>query len=709
MLESINLNDRSYTDLLADAISEIPLYGSEWTNFNPSDPGVTILQNLTAFNYLQQTAINTVTDAIKFKLLALLGFLPQKARPAEVLAAFMGSRDRKLCKYRKFLSQDTVFELAEDTFCRRFGLEAVYCEYENAYTDVTSLLDRSLGVGAAAVFGAPVRVGAALCCILNGTPDLSKELVLYASVLENETRNPFEEEADRPFAEIAWQVYTENGWETVEVVDKTHGFLVSGEIVLQASHLEPAVFDKAPVAGCALRCLLLSHEYDMTPRVRSLTANLTRLVQRDTMAAMHVMRGGASATVTADPAYPHISVYGRENASAPYCAYRNAAERPERGTDAERFFRADRLSDGGLCFRFGEADFGVPPGEGESDLIVICRTEAMERACALGAVFGYTDQELDIDLTGDILVDDFVLMLETTALGGKKTYAFVRPGEPSPDGFVYELLSDKNKNRICVRCPEVGRDCRAYVASCAVTLGAEGNVREENTIEALVSEGEEHADARFVNPAPGRGGQTTETLSNLRSSFSACIKTPWTAVTASDYESIVLSAPGLCVHKVKALPIPSENLVRIVVKPHSEERFPSLSSGYIRRITNLLASRSMLASGFKLLQPVYLPIDVKGSVYVKSRFAGARADIERTLAEVLDFVSSDAEFGAPVLFDKVFGAIAELPCVLTIIDLTLTPGNRGHSVSNGLDIIPEGRCLCYPGRIDIEVNARAER
>jgi hypothetical protein len=707
MLESINLNDQSYTELLADAIAEIPLYGSEWTNFNPSDPGVTILQNLTAFNYLQQTAINTVTDAIKLKLLALLGFSPKKTRPAELLAAFAGGRETRLCKYRKFLSNDTVFELAEDTLCRPWSLEAVYCERGNDRTDVTGLLlDRSLNVGAVAVFGSPVRAGAALCLVLNGVPDLSKELILYAAVQGDDNRNPFEEEEDRPFAELVWQVYTENGWETAEARDKTHGFLVSGEIVLQASNLTPAVFDEAPVAGCALRCLLLSHEYDMTPRVRSLTANLTRLVQRDTLAAMHVMRGGAERAAEVDPVYAYVGVYGRENAAAPYRAYRNAAEAPERG-EGERLFVAERQPNGSMLFRFGEAGFGPPPGEGEGDLIVICRTERMERARALGAVFGYVDQELDIDLAGDIVADDFVLMLETTARDGEKAYTFVRPGEVSPDGFVYDLLS--NKNRICVRRPEIGRNCRAYVASCALTLGAEGNVREENTLEAFALEGAERSDARFVNPAPGRGGQTAESLSGLRGRFSAGIKTPWTAVTAADCEAIVLSAPGLCIHKVKALPIPAENLVQIVVKPRGEERFPGLSASYIRRITRLLASRSMLTSGFRLLQPAYLPIDVKGSVYVKSRFAGARADIERALTEALDFVSSDAEFGAPVLFDKVFEAVAALPCVITIIDLSLTPGSRGHSVSNGLDIIPEGRCLCYPGRIDIEVNARSDR
>jgi hypothetical protein len=700
MLESINLNDKTYTEMLEDAISEIPLYGSEWSNFNLSDPGITILQNLTAFNYLQQIAVNTVTDAIKFKLLALLGFTPRKAEAAEVLAEFVGRNETMLRKYRKFLSQDTVFEIGEDELCRPWGLEAVYCEDETGYADVTGLLDRSLNIGAVAVFGAPVRTGAALCCVLNGKPDPSKELLLYAAVQGDGERNPFEANEERPFAEIVWQLYTANGWETAEVVDNTHGFLVSGEIILKPSASEAAVFRGAPIPGYALRCMLVSHEYDMTPRLRSLTANLTRLVQRDTMAAMRVLRGGPSCSVAMDRAYPYVSVYGRENAESPYRAYTNAKENAR---DAEYTYTMDRLRDDMFDFHFG----GVPPGAGEGDLIMVCCTEDTEHLRLLGPVFGYVDQEMDVELSGDIIADDFVLMLETTDSDGRKSYEPVRPGEPGRGGFLYELLTGKNK--VCVRNPEIGRDCKAYIASCAVTLGAEGNVREENLFEAFAPDGEDRSDAFFVNPAPGRGGVAPESLSNLRGRFSACMKTPQTAVTAADCETIVLSAPGLCIHKVKALPNPSENLVQVVVKPRSEERFPGLSPGYIKRITDLLESRRMLTSKFVLVQPRYLPIDVRASVYVRSRSANARSDIERTLEDALDFVSSDADFGTPVLFDKVFGAIADLPCVLTIADLSLTPGSRGLSVQNGLDIIPEKRCLCYPGKISIDINAHAER
>ena len=44
MLNSLNLSDKTYDELLAEAVAQIPLYSAEWTNFNVSDPGITLLQ-----------------------------------------------------------------------------------------------------------------------------------------------------------------------------------------------------------------------------------------------------------------------------------------------------------------------------------------------------------------------------------------------------------------------------------------------------------------------------------------------------------------------------------------------------------------------------------------------------------------------------------------------------------------------------------------
>jgi hypothetical protein len=58
-----NLDDRTYDDLVQESMGLIPMFTSEWTNFNPSDPGITLIE---LFAYLSEILIyrlNRVTPA----------------------------------------------------------------------------------------------------------------------------------------------------------------------------------------------------------------------------------------------------------------------------------------------------------------------------------------------------------------------------------------------------------------------------------------------------------------------------------------------------------------------------------------------------------------------------------------------------------------------------------------------------------------------
>jgi hypothetical protein len=39
-----SLDDRTYQDLRDEALARIPVHTPEWTNFNESDPGVTLIE-----------------------------------------------------------------------------------------------------------------------------------------------------------------------------------------------------------------------------------------------------------------------------------------------------------------------------------------------------------------------------------------------------------------------------------------------------------------------------------------------------------------------------------------------------------------------------------------------------------------------------------------------------------------------------------------
>src|SRR5262245_16857218 len=68
-----NLDDRNYTDLIAEALSMLPRYAPEWTNHNASDPGITLIELLAYFTEMLIYRLNRVTRENKIQFLRLLG------------------------------------------------------------------------------------------------------------------------------------------------------------------------------------------------------------------------------------------------------------------------------------------------------------------------------------------------------------------------------------------------------------------------------------------------------------------------------------------------------------------------------------------------------------------------------------------------------------------------------------------------------------
>jgi hypothetical protein len=67
-----NLDDRSYADLVEEARSLIPSFAPEWTNHNPSDPGITLVEMFAHLTEMLVYRLNRVTDENVLAFVALL-------------------------------------------------------------------------------------------------------------------------------------------------------------------------------------------------------------------------------------------------------------------------------------------------------------------------------------------------------------------------------------------------------------------------------------------------------------------------------------------------------------------------------------------------------------------------------------------------------------------------------------------------------------
>lgn len=77
-----NLDDRTYDDLLAEALRYLPTFAPDWTNHNPSDPGITVIELLSYVTELLVYRSNVVGDDHLAAFLRLLtGSHPEPGLP----------------------------------------------------------------------------------------------------------------------------------------------------------------------------------------------------------------------------------------------------------------------------------------------------------------------------------------------------------------------------------------------------------------------------------------------------------------------------------------------------------------------------------------------------------------------------------------------------------------------------------------------------
>jgi len=87
-----SLDDRRYQQLVEESLARIPTHTPEWTNFNASDPGVTLIQ---VFAFLTESLLyraNQIPERNRIKFLQLLGVPLQAATPARGIVTITNER-----------------------------------------------------------------------------------------------------------------------------------------------------------------------------------------------------------------------------------------------------------------------------------------------------------------------------------------------------------------------------------------------------------------------------------------------------------------------------------------------------------------------------------------------------------------------------------------------------------------------------------------
>jgi len=81
MIPTPKLDDRTYADIVAEALRLIPRYCPDWTNHNPSDPGITLLELTAWMTELILYRLNRVPEKSYLAFLDLIGVRLRSPKP----------------------------------------------------------------------------------------------------------------------------------------------------------------------------------------------------------------------------------------------------------------------------------------------------------------------------------------------------------------------------------------------------------------------------------------------------------------------------------------------------------------------------------------------------------------------------------------------------------------------------------------------------
>lgn len=220
MIPVPNLDDRNWEELVREAISLIPKYCPEWTNHNPSDPGITLIE---LFAWLMEMSIyrlNRVADKNFLAFLDLMGIDLQPPQPARALLTFSlvpGAKNFQVVPEGSSVATDykgdeppVIFETTRDLIVLPTQLVKSYTQFHDVFEDVTQATQGRAGQSFEVFMGCQ-RIERHIYISDPNLETLSEEALLILGFT-----TPESPDTDFPML-LEWEYWNGHRWRELEV------------------------------------------------------------------------------------------------------------------------------------------------------------------------------------------------------------------------------------------------------------------------------------------------------------------------------------------------------------------------------------------------------------------------------------------------------------------------------------------------------------
>lgn len=697
MFYNLDLDDKSYQEIEADAVFQIPGHCPDWTNYNQSDPGIMLLGLLAWLKEIQQYHISRLGGWKRQKFLKLLGISVQHALPAQGSVsvewpAGMTAGKLPLSKGSRFYAGDMAFETIKREHIHPIKLIGAYIicgETLDWYANNGNDLEKRMRLYP---FGERPAVKNQCCFVIDRAFVCGEQTVVSFGIRTKYevARNPIGEDFI-PLAKLRWEYQSAEGWEDLPVdFDTTYAFLQSGRI---GFHLPKEMAQDENYGAYQIRVTLTENDYDVAPLVQDMYFNEIEVRQQYTYCDYEdyeVSLAGEKLSVKS-------GMYLAKNGQAELYIEKNGG-----------FYQVINVekkeeADGDVIFSFDKPK--QLSGESVWCRLVVYENDFFEKR-ELGVGSGFANQEYRLHIP-DIVYDEFEIMVCDRQDNVFYPYRRVEDFDDCrPMDAVY-ALEDAGDRLLFGNCENgMAPDGAIRLLRLRTSSGKSGNIKA-----GKIRESQEMSGLLVKQNGSTYGGRDNETVELCYERLCRELKKVHRGVIHSDYEELVKQTPGLLILDSKAVSqsvegagrqSAPENGISIVVRPLSYRgRDARLSDKYRQNIEQMIQKRKMIGTTVRILNPEYVGISIFAEIVIRPHFTDAEERIEDAVRAYLD--EKSWEIGKPVSASAIYGIIDILPCVWQAKSLMVEAAGRGYRrLANGdVQLPPNG--LPYLKELDFRI------
>ncbi len=639
-LPEINLDDRRFAELVDEAKRRIPRYTPEWTDWNPSDPGIVLVELFAWLTELALYRINQVPEKNYGKFLELIGIQRKPPTPARAALTFkLTSKDlpqavripqgTRVALSESADGEPVIFETDDNLLAAATELKALQ-SFDGARFKLLGEEQRVAGKFFYALGERPQRGSAFYLGWSRAFPAGRHRLLVYVFVddLIAEGQGIAATAPDLPPpVQAVWEFWAGEGagWRTLEVIaDETASLTRSGYLQFEAP---------APGAHVAVRYGLLQSEsdeplfwlryrieqelgagYEIPPRVEEVLANTIPASQvqtiQDELLGASTGLPDQSFQLAKTPVLPGTLVLEVDEGQGP----RRWQEVPDfAGSSPEdQHFTLDWMT-GRITFGNGE--------QGKIPLLLLPQVDSAPLA---------------------------------------------RQGGNSQRDALPNLRA---------RSYRWGGGLRGNAGAGTIT-GLQSSVPFVESV---------------TNLRPATGGEDAETVEAAKARAPEMIRSRSRAVTAEDFEFLARETPGARIRRAKTLPlhhpqftlaragdrpltaVPIPGVVTVVVVPESLQARPLPAPEVLQQVARWLKDHSLVTTEIYAAAPRYREVEIEARLLAApSASSGAvQEGLTRMLLDYFHPLKGGAtgqgwDFGGTISFAEVYRRLLDFPGVLRL-------------------------------------------